>query len=63
MLFRSRDVVSAVESAGAVEVFGIGVALDLSPYYSRSHVLDLEVSSGDTLLRELVELLGSHVRR
>ena len=58
-----RDVVSAVESAGAVEIFGIGVALDLSPYYSRSHVLDLEVSSGNTLLRELVELLGSHVRR
>ena len=58
-----RDVVSAVESAGAVEIFGIGVALDLSPYYSRSHVLDLEESIGNTLLRELVALLGSHVRR
>ncbi len=58
-----RDVVAAVESAGEVDIFGVGVALDLSPYYSRSHVLDLERSSGNTLLRELVGLLGSHVRR
>ena len=58
-----RDVVQAVESAGAVEIFGVGVGLDLSPYYSRSHVLDLEAASGNELLRELVAMIGGRARR
>lgn len=58
-----RDVLQAVESAGVVDVFGVGVALDLSPYYSRSHVLDLETSSANELLRELVGLMGGQARR
>ena len=58
-----RDVVQAVESAGAVEIFGVGVGLDLSPYYSRSHVLDLAAASGNELLRELVAMIGGRARR
>lgn len=58
-----RDVVQAVESTGAVAIFGVGVGLDLSPYYSRSHVLDLAGSSANQLLRELLELVGSRARR
>ena len=58
-----RDVAQAVEAAGEIELFGVGVALDLSPYYSRSHVLDLEGSSGNTLLRELTALIARRSRR
>jgi hypothetical protein len=33
------------------------VGLDLSPYYRRSHVLDLGEDSTDHLLREIAQLL------
>jgi cobaltochelatase CobT len=58
-----RDVVQGVESRGEVEVFGVGVALDLSPYYSHSHVLDLEASSAQDWSHELLALLGGRSRR
>jgi cobaltochelatase CobT len=58
-----RDVVRSVESRGEVEVFGVGVALDLSPYYSRCHVLDLEGSAARDWVRELLALIGGRSRR
>ncbi len=58
-----RDVLQSIESSAAVQVFGVGVGLDLSPYYSRSHVLDLAASSVDRQLRELLELIASRARR
>ena len=58
-----RDVVQAVESRGDVEVFGVGVALDLSPYYSRSHVLDLQGTGARDGLNELLTLIGAPSRR
>ncbi len=58
-----RDVVQGVEQSGVVEIFGVGVALDLSPYYSRSHVLDLETSGPHDWLRELLGLIGRRARR
>ena len=58
-----RDVVQSVEARGEVEVFGVGVALDLSPYYSRSHVLDLEGSDARGCLYELLALIGGRARR
>jgi len=58
-----RDVVQGVEMAGVVEIFGVGVALDLSPYYSRSHVLDLEASGPRDWTRELLALIGGRARR
>ena len=58
-----RDVVQGVETAGVVEIFGVGVALDLSPYYSRSHVLDLDATGPRDWLQELLALIGGRARR
>ena len=52
-----RDVVAHHEQAG-VEIFGVGVDLDLSPYYRRSQVLDLEGGVGNAVLRDVVRMLG-----
>ena len=52
-----KDVVARFEQQGA-EIYGLGVGLDLSPYYSRSHVLDLSAGVGSAVLREIVEMVG-----
>ena len=54
-----KDVVAGHEAAGA-EIYGVGVGLDLSPYYSRSHVLDL---SGSAVFREIIAMLARGTRR
>jgi cobaltochelatase CobT len=58
-----RRVVQRVERRGAVRVFGVGVGLDLSPYYERSHVLDLGGAIGNAMFREIVEMLAGRHRR
>lgn len=51
------DTVQAIERGGRIGIAGLGVGLDLSPYYRRSHVLDLGEDSTDHLLREIAQLL------
>ncbi|VTU33660.1 cobaltochelatase CobT-related protein [Variovorax sp. PBL-E5] len=58
-----KDVVARREQAGGVAIAGVGVGLDLSPYYSRSHVLDLAASTGNTIFREITELIAGQHRR
>ncbi len=58
-----RDVVARQEQRGDIAIAGIGVGLDLSPYYSRSHVLDLAASSGNAVFREVIELMAGGYRR
>jgi cobaltochelatase CobT len=58
-----RDVIARQEQRGDIEIAGIGVGLDLSPYYSRSHVLDLAASTGNTIFREVIELMAGRHRR
>ena len=58
-----RNVVQNVENTGQVEIFGVGVGLDLSPYYGRSHVLDLAGSTGNQIFQEMIELIVGHRRR
>jgi len=53
-----RDVVARQAQAGRVAIAGIGVGLDLSPYYRRSHVLDLAASTGNTVFREVIALMN-----
>ncbi len=57
-----KDVVLRHEAAGA-EIYGVGVGLDLSPYYSRSHVLDLSASVGMATFREIVAMIGRRFGR
>ncbi|HEY2572046.1 MAG TPA: hypothetical protein VGI27_11250, partial [Solirubrobacteraceae bacterium] len=58
-----RDVVARHESKGEVDIVGLGVGLDLSPFYSRSHVLDLGGAIGGAMFGEVVELLARRSRR
>jgi len=58
-----REVVLRHEQARDVEVFGLGVGLDLSPYYGRSHALDLSAPPGNGVFREIVAMLGGRARR
>ncbi|MEQ1806456.1 MAG: cobalt chelatase [Burkholderiaceae bacterium] len=57
-----RDVVATHERHD-VEIYGIGVGLDLSPYYSRSQVLDLSSTVGSATLRDVLGMLGHGPRR
>jgi cobaltochelatase CobT len=52
-----RDVVERHENGGA-RIAGLGVALDLSPYYRTSHVLDLAEGVGMGVTREVLALLA-----
>ena len=50
-------VVARHEQAGA-EVYGVGVGLDLSPCYRRSHVLDLSKAVTMAVFRELIGMIA-----
>ena len=52
-----RDVVGRLERSGAVEVVGLGVGLDLSPYYRSGRVVDLAGATGNALLADVIALL------
>ena len=58
-----REVVARRELQGRVEIFGIGVGLDLSPFYGRCTALDLTAHLGNASLFEIVQLLASRSRR
>jgi cobaltochelatase CobT len=53
-----RDVVADLERADEVEVYGVGVGLDLSPYYSRCRVLDADEGTGYRAFRQVLDLLA-----
>ena len=52
-----REVVARHERQGALEICGVSVGPDLSPYYPRRQALDLSVPLGNDALREIVTLL------
>ncbi|MDI3385502.1 cobalt chelatase [Streptomyces sp. B-S-A8] len=58
-----KDVVAGLERSGEVEVHGLGVGLDLSPYYSRCHALDPSRTTAREMIRETVTLLAGHPSR
>ena len=58
-----RQVVARLEQTGQAEIFGVGVGLDLSPYYSKSQVLDLSTSVTNEVFRDIVTLIASQHRR
>lgn len=58
-----RDVVLGRELSGALEIYGLGVGLDLSPYYSRCHALDLSQGMTNEAFREVVGLLAGRGQR
>lgn len=58
-----REVVAQQQAVGDVEVLGLGVGLDLSPYYRNSLALDLTSPPDMTLFSRLVDWIGSGGRR
>ena len=58
-----REVVAAEESSGDVRIFGLGVGMDLSAYYPRSHAVDLAHATGNELIREVVTRITQRERR
>lgn len=53
-----REIVARAEGDGLVEVYGVGVGLDLSPYYSHSRVLDLSQATSNAMFGEVVDLIA-----
>ncbi|MBL8287983.1 MAG: cobalt chelatase [Rubrivivax sp.] len=51
------------ESAALAEIAGIGVGLDLSPYYPRCQALDLDAPPGNRVFQEILELIAGRHRR
>ena len=58
-----KDVVARRERLGEVEIYGLGVGLDLSPYYSRCLALDLSQGLSNAVFAEILQMLGGHRRR
>lgn len=58
-----RQVVTQLEQTGQAEIFGIGVGLDLSPYYSKSQALDLSASVTNEVFRDIVAMIAGRGRR
>ena len=56
-----RQVVRDLEHAGQVEVVGIGVGLDLSPFYRRNVAVELENGLRNEVLYDVARLLRAPV--
>ena len=58
-----KQVVNLLESKREVEVYGLGVGLDLSPYYTNCLALDLSETLNNQIFEEILQLLaGRHHR-
>ncbi|BCQ29493.1 cobalt chelatase (plasmid) [Caballeronia sp. NK8] len=57
-----REVVAKHDAARSVEVLGLGVGLDLSPYYRHHFAVDLSVPPDMTLFARLAGWLGARRR-
>lgn len=58
-----KDVVARRAQQGAVEILGLGVGLDLSPFYRRCLATDMTQGLDNTLFPDIVQLMGGRHRR
>ena len=58
-----REVVDRRERQSRVRVLGLGVGLDLSPFYSRAQAVDLSAMALPALLRDVLALLARRQSR
>lgn len=58
-----RQVVEQQEARGGVEILGLGVGLDLSPYYSRCQALDPTAAISHATFGEIIDLISRQRRR
>jgi cobaltochelatase CobT len=57
-----KQVVSRRTSGAGIEIYGLGVGLDLSPYYQRNLALDFSTSLSNALFIEIMRLIARHRR-
>lgn len=57
-----KQVVAQQAQSGEVTVFGVGVGLDLSPFYPHNLALDLSSPPGNGVFRELLGMLARYLR-
>jgi len=57
-----KQVVAQQAQSGEVAVFGVGVGLDLSPFYPNNLALDISSPPGNGVFRELLAMLARHLR-
>ncbi len=53
-----RQVVSQIEARGDMELYALGVGLDLSPYYRHNLALDMEHRLDNAVFEEVLQLLA-----
>ena len=58
-----KAVLARREAQGAVEIFGLGVGLDLSPFYRNCLATDMNEALDNELLFDIVRRMGGRVRR
>lgn len=58
-----QQVVEEEEKRGGVEILGLGLGLDLSPYYSRCQALDPAAGISHATFSELIELIAGRRHR
>ncbi|MCE8028689.1 cobalt chelatase [Halomonas daqingensis] len=58
-----KEVVARRSRGGQVEILGLGVGLDLSPFYRRCLATDMNEALDTRLFDEIVELIGGRHRR
>lgn len=58
-----KDVVARREREGKVEIYGLGVGLDLSPFYANSLATDMSQALDNALFYEIVQLINGRHRR
>jgi cobaltochelatase CobT len=58
-----KQVINLLETKREVDVYGLGVGLDLSPYYTNCLALDLSETLSNQVFEEILQLLaGRHHR-
>ena len=55
-----KAVVEGVEAQGEIDVYGLGVGLDLSPFYRRCLAMDLDKGFSQEMFAEVIGLLSRH---
>ena len=58
-----KEVVARREREAGVEILGLGVGLDLSPFYRRCLATDMSEALDNGLFDEIVQLIGGRRRR
>lgn len=58
-----KQVVARQEQLGKLDICGLGVGLDLSPYYKRSLAIDLQQRIDNVSLLAVAQLIGGRIQR